>query len=194
MTKKFLIILSFILCLFVNKAEAQSIQPILSSQVYKDISHNKVVFESNGSNSGAYENVDILIIDNKPAIRIEFGAVDSNGFVDEDAMKSIFFVLSDLHRDFDGSKMIWTGRAANKNVHNGTPIDLEITLFSNDRMSVVVGASTLYCYQIKNYNLELFDNYSVPLNNKHSSSAPRKSPKNQTSNKSKGTSKPPLKK
>ncbi len=194
MIKKILLILSFVLCMFANKAEAQSIQPILGAQVYKDVSHSNVVFESSGSNSGPYENVDILIIDNKPVIRIEYGSTDEYGFVDEDAMKMIFFVLTDIHHDFDGTKATWTGRAANKDVRNGSPIDFWITLHSDDRMSIVLGATTMYCYNIKNYNLDLFDKYYAPSDNQQSSSKPRKSTKRQTPNKSKGTSKPPLRK
>lgn len=195
MIKKLLLILYFVLCLFIDNAEAQSIQPILGAQVYKDISHNKVVFESNGANSGPYENIDILIIDNKPAIRIEYGSTNEYGFVDEDAMKMLFFVLTDIHHDFDGTKATWTGRAANKNVRNGSPIDFWITLHPEDRMSIVLGATTLFCHQIKNYNLDLFDKYYAPLDNNHqSSSTPQKSSKRQTPSKSKGTSKPPLKK
>lgn len=195
MIKKLLLILSFVLCLFVGNAEAQSIQPILGAQVYKDISHSKVVFESRGANSGPYESVDILIIDNKPAIRIEYGSTNEYGFVDEDAMKMLFFVLTDIHHDFDGTKATWTGLAANKNIRNGSPIDFCITLHSDDRMSIVIGATTLYCHQIKNYNLDLFDKYYAPLgSSQQSSSTPQKSSKRKTPNKSKGTTKPPLKK
>lgn len=194
MIKKLLLILSFVLCLFANKAEGQSIRHILGAEVYKDVSRGNVVFESNGANSGPYENVDIMIIDNKPAIKIEYGSTDEYGFVDEDAMKMVFFVLTEIHHDFDGTKATWTGRAANKNVNNGSPINFGITLYSDDRMRIELGATTKYCYHIKNYNLDLFDKYYAPLDNQQSSSTPRKSTKRQTPNKSKCTSKPPLKK
>lgn len=195
MIKKLLLTLTtFVICLFANKAEGQSIQPILGAQVYRAVSKGNVVFERNESNAGPYENVDILIIDNKPVILIEYGSTDGRGFVDEDTMKMLFFVLTDIHHDFDGTKATWTGKAANKNVRNGSTIDFWITLHSDDRMSIVLGELTMYCYHITNFNLDLFDKYYAPMDNQQSSSTPPRSTKRQNRNKSIETSKPPLRK
>lgn len=177
---------------FKGNAQSQDIRPVLGASVYQANTAGKTVFRSNGKSGGQYENVEILIIDSQPVLRWELGEADEYGFVKEDKMLSRMYVLSGLESTFDGNSCTWKGWCARKRFSSQTELFM-LELRDSDRMIVVIGNETLYCHEIKNYDILLLDKYSKIVEIPTQQDRPDNSQSKKKSTPKKST-KPPLKK
>lgn len=168
------------------QAQADSFEPVLTGGVYRSTSQGKVVEKT----PNTYESVNFFIIDNVPVLMLEFGETNDRGYVNEESIERIYFTLKQLKFEFDGNSASWSGYAINKATNKSN--DMRMTLNGDGSMTLSVNTAVFYCKNIKNYNIELLNQYSQVIDTSEKKGAQRPAPK--TKSKPSKSTKPPLKK
>lgn len=169
-----------------TQVKADSFEPVLTGGVYRSMSEGKVLDKIPNS----YESVNFFIIDNTPVLMLEFGKTNDRGYVNEESIERIYFTLKQLKFEFDGNSATWSGVAINKTTNKSN--DMRMTLNGDGSMKLSVSTAVFYCNNIKNYNIELLNQYSKVIDTSEKTGSQRPAPK--TKSKPSKSTKPPLRK
>lgn len=169
-----------------TQAQADSFEPVLTGGVSRSTSQGKNVDKKPNS----YESVNFFIIDNTPVLMLEYGETNDRGFVNEESIERIYFTLKQLKFEFDGNSASWSGYAVNKATNKSN--NMRMTLNGDGSMTLSVNSAIFYCNSIKNYNIELLNQYSQVVDSSEKNGSQKPAPK--TKSKPSKSTKPPLKK
>ena len=184
---RLVIILFAVLIIELNtQAQTDSFEPVLTGGVSRSTSQGKNVDKKPNS----YESVNFFIIDNTPVLMLEYGETNDRGFVNEGSIERIYFTLKQLKFEFDGNSASWSGYAINKGTNKSS--DMRMTLNGDGSMTLSVNTAVFYCRNIKNYNIELLNQYSQVIDTSEKNGSQK--PASKTKSKPSKSTKPPLKK